>query len=235
MPIAASLRSSRRWPALDGAYSGPFSRGSNSSSVQPRVEVQREPAERGPLLDRVAEHPDPAAALDPAGLQAELGGRADQRLLQAAYMRDDVHRARQLQDRVADQLARAVPGDLAAAVHVDDRGAVQRALAVGGAPARRVDRRVLQEQAGVGDLVREPGRVHPALLVPRLLVLDGVAPNPRRTNRSSLTASASLGSCRRAWVPRRTVRQARERAHATVRPARECPAVSPALNPHTIG
>lgn len=37
---------------------------------------------------------------------------------------------------------------------------------------------VLEQQNRVGDLVLEPRRVHPALLVPRLLVLDGVRSEP---------------------------------------------------------
>ena len=73
MPIAASLRSSRRWPALDGRVLGAVQPGVELLVVQPGVEVQREPAERGPLLDRVAQHPHAAAALDPGGLHAELG------------------------------------------------------------------------------------------------------------------------------------------------------------------
>src|SRR4051794_4533164 len=141
---------------------------------EPGVEVQGEPADRRTRLDRVAQHPYATAALDPAGLQAELRARADQGLFQAPYVRHHVHRTRELLDRVAHQLARTVPGDLAAAVHVDDGGAVEGALAVRGAPARRIHRGVFEQQDRVGDLVLEPRRVHPALLVPRLLVLDRV-------------------------------------------------------------
>jgi hypothetical protein len=146
--------------------------------VQARVEVQGQAAERGPPLDGVAEDPHAAAALHPGRLQAELRTGADQRLLQPPYVRDHVHRARELLDRVAHQLARSVPGDLPAAVHVDDGGAVEGPLIVRGAPAGRVDRRVFEKQHGVGNLVGEPRRVHPALLVPRLLVLDGLGSEP---------------------------------------------------------
>jgi hypothetical protein len=38
---------------------------------------------------------------------------------------------------------------------------------------------VFEQQDGVVDLVGEPGRVHAALLVPRLLVLDGIRPEPQ--------------------------------------------------------
>ena len=70
--------------------------------------------------------PDPAAARDARGGDAEVGAHADQRLLEAAHVVDDEHVVGQPHDRVADQLARAVEGDLAAAVDVDDRGAVGR-------------------------------------------------------------------------------------------------------------
>lgn len=89
-------------------------------------------------------------------------------------MRDHVDGARQLLDRVADELARAVPGDLAATVDVHDGGAVQRTLLGRGTAARGVDGRVFEKQTGVGDLVGETGGVHTALLVPGLLVVDRV-------------------------------------------------------------
>ena len=47
--------------------------------------------------------------------------------LEPADVGDHVDRVGQPHDRIADELARAVPGDLAAAVDVDDRGAVGRA------------------------------------------------------------------------------------------------------------
>ena len=60
-----------------------------------------------------------------AVVDAEVGAHADQRLLEPAHVGDDVDGVGQPHDRVADELARAVPGDLAAAVDVDDRGAVE--------------------------------------------------------------------------------------------------------------
>ena len=79
----------------------------------------------------------------------------DQRLLEPSDVADDVERLGQLDDRVADELAGTVPGDLAAAVDVDDRGAVDRPLEVERALAGGVDRRVLEQQHGVGRLVRD--------------------------------------------------------------------------------
>ena len=65
-------------------------------------------------------------------------------------MGDDVDRLGQAHDRIADELARSVPRDLAAAVDVDDRRAVGRALVPRGAGAGRVDRLVLEQQQRVG-------------------------------------------------------------------------------------
>ena len=50
---------------------------------------------------------------------AEVGAGGDQHLLEQPDIADHVHRRQQLDDRVAHQLARAVPGDPAAAVDVD--------------------------------------------------------------------------------------------------------------------
>ena len=77
-----------------------------------------------------APQPHAAAAGDAGGGDAEVGADRDQRLLDAAYVVDDLDVVGQPNDRVADQLAGAVEGDLAAAVDVDDRRAagVQRPL-----------------------------------------------------------------------------------------------------------
>ena len=90
--------------------------------------------------------------------------RPDQRLLEVAAVALHVLAVpRQVEDRVADELARAVVGGLAAAVGLDDLdlgavGDVQ--LARLGAAAERDHRRVLEQQHRVGhraarDRVRE--------------------------------------------------------------------------------
>ena len=76
----------------------------------------------------VGRHPHPGAALDPAGLQAQARAHLDQRFLKAPNEIHHIERLGQADDRIADQLAGAVPGDLAAAVGVDDGRAVDRAL-----------------------------------------------------------------------------------------------------------
>ena len=75
-------------------------------------------------------------------------------------------------DRVADELARPVPGDLPAAVHVDDRYARvgERAVELARPPAGRVDGRVLQHQARVGNVPADPPFVQPPLEIPAVEV-----------------------------------------------------------------
>ena len=126
-------------------------------------------ADGGHLAGRAAvvlRHPDAAAPLDPAGGQPELGAHVDQQLLGAADVGDHVDRVGQPQDRVADELTRAVPGDLAAPVDVDDGRAVRRTVPRLGALAGGVDARVLQQQHRVAALAGHHGLVQPALLVP---------------------------------------------------------------------
>ncbi len=101
--------------------------------------------------------------------QAQLGAHVDEQPLERADVGDDVDGVGQPDQRVAGDLPRAVPGDLAAAVDVDDRGAVLRALPRVGALAGRVDRRVLEQQ---GDVLgaRDDLGVHRLLQAPRVVV-----------------------------------------------------------------
>ena len=111
-----------------------------------------------------------------AVVDAEVGADRDQRLLDAADVVDDLDVVGERDDRVADQLAGTVEGDLAAAVDVDDRRAarVERALVRVGALAGGEHRRVLEQQHGVGGLAGHHRRVHVALEVPGGDVVDGV-------------------------------------------------------------
>jgi eukaryotic-like serine/threonine-protein kinase len=149
------------------------------------VAVEREPVHRRAPRDADTDrgdlagcgavgalHPDTGAASDLDGLDAEFGAGRDERLFEPAYVTDGVDWHRQANDGVADELARPVPGDAAATVDVDHRGAVDRALEVLGAPSGGEDRRMLQQQDGVGDLVGDPRRVHLALKLPRLVIRD---------------------------------------------------------------
>jgi hypothetical protein len=80
------------------------------------------------VLGERSAHPDAAAALDAVPLDAEAGEHVDQDALESPHVRDDVDRFAQAHDGIADELAGTVPGDLAAAVDVDDGGAVGRPL-----------------------------------------------------------------------------------------------------------
>ena len=99
--------------------------------------------------------PDAGQPVDPRALELERGQRPDQRLLQVAAVLPHVAAvAVEVEDRVADELARPVEGGLAAAVGLDDLdlgalGHVQ--LLVAGAAAERDHRRVLEEDHRVGD------------------------------------------------------------------------------------
>ncbi len=97
----------------------------------------------------------------------------DQRLLEAAYEVDDQHVVGEPHDRVADELPGAVEGDLAAAVDLDHRGAVDGSLVGFGALACRVDGGVLEQQHGAGSTL-DHLCVHLALALPRLEVVDGL-------------------------------------------------------------
>ena len=127
--------------------------------------VEREAVHRHALGDPdadgrdlvVAVDPHARAPVDPAAVDAELGEHVDQHALEPAHVADDVDRVRQAQDGIPDELAGPVPGDLAAAVDVDDGSAVGRALGVLGAFAGRVHGRVLQEDDGVRRLPGDDG------------------------------------------------------------------------------
>ena len=151
-------------------------------------------ADRGHLARRapvVLRHPHAGTPLDPAGGQPELGAHVDQQLLGTPDVRDHVDRVGQPDDRVADELPRAVPGDLPAAVHVHHRGAVHRPVPRLGALAGGVDAGVLQQQHRVALLAGHHRLVQPALLVPGGLVVeqagaDGGQPGSRHAHPSSL-------------------------------------------------
>ena len=146
-----------------------------------RVAVRRHPArdvdaDRGDLARRPLE-PDARQSFEPRRLDAERGERADQRLLEVPDVLLHVAAVPlQVEDRVADELARAVEGRLAAAVgldHLDLRalGHVQLRGLVG-APAERHDGRVLEQDDRVGDRALRDRAREGALQLPRLEVRD---------------------------------------------------------------
>src|SRR6202521_2000450 len=95
-----------------------------SEITQIRIDVQRKAVRSHPAADMntdrrdfAAGSPHPGGALLPAGLNPELRQRADQHLLQGANVGHDVALPfSQIEDGVADHLARPMIGDVAAAV-----------------------------------------------------------------------------------------------------------------------
>src|SRR5215204_4642109 len=134
-------------------------------------------ADRAQLAVRptvVSRNPHAAASLDldPAGRDAEVGANVDEHLLDPADERDDVDRIRQPDDRVAHDLPGPVPGDLAAAVDVDDRGSgvEQGAFVRLGALPGGENGLMLEQEDRVVDLSSNACCVHPPLLGPPDLV-----------------------------------------------------------------
>ena len=178
--VAAELARERRdVGVIDPARHDP------AEPAQIRVAVQRESMHRrttrypdadcGDFSRRcpaVTGHPYPRTAGDLPGRDTEIRAYRDEGNFQPPHMPDRVNRHRQSHDRVPHQLSGTVPRHPPAAVDVDHRRSVDRTLEILGATTRGEDRRMLQQQAGVGDLVGNPGRVHVALDVPRLLVRD---------------------------------------------------------------
>ena len=130
-------------------------------AVQRHASAEQPDADRAHLVVAV-----PHAGLDvlpPVELDPEIGADADHRLLHPAEMRGGVGRGTQVEDRVPDQLARTVERELPSAIDPMDLGAARGQLVrrpqelVGPRAApRREDRRMLQEDHGVGDLAGQP-------------------------------------------------------------------------------
>src|SRR6185369_15132135 len=114
----------------------------------------------------VGRNPDTASALDPGRGETQLTADVDEQSLDAADVGDHVDRVGQAQDRVADQLPGAVPGDHAAAVDVDDLGAVGGPVPRLGPLSGGVDARMLQQQHGVAGRAVGDRLVDAPLFVP---------------------------------------------------------------------
>jgi len=119
----------------------------------------------------------PLRPLDPLAGDAELGEHVEQQLLHAAHESHHIDGVSQPHDRVADELPGPVPGDLAAAVDVDDgRAAADRPVAALGALAGGLDGRVLEQQQRVGGVAGDDLGVHRPLQIPGLAVLHRPEP-----------------------------------------------------------
>src|SRR5262249_34863323 len=87
-------------------------------------------------------HPHAPAAFNPVGRHAKLAADPDQRLLDAVHVGNYVNRLAECDDRIADKLTRAMPGDVAAPIDVDDGRAwvTDRPVEWCGSLAGRIDR-----------------------------------------------------------------------------------------------
>lgn len=137
--------------------------------------------DRGDLPLRAAPirgHPDAAAPGDARGRHAEVGAGGDERVLDPPHVRHDVEGHGQADDGVAHELAGTVPGDLAAAIDIDDGGAVQGALERLRAPAGGVDGGVLEEEERVRSRACDHIGMGTPLEFPPLGVPDGLGSEP---------------------------------------------------------
>ena len=144
------------------------------------VDVEGEAVHRAPADvadpdggDLAIVDPDARELVDGGGAgQAEIGERADEHLLEGVDVRrrvGDTGDGRQGEDRVADELARSVVGDVAAAVGLDELGADlggrHEDVAQVGPHTERVHVRMLEQQQVVGGAVlgaaRAGGRAPP--------------------------------------------------------------------------
>src|SRR5581483_10950242 len=118
-------RHGRELGVLDAAGSDPLRERRRVEVDVERVAVRGDPfgdvdADRGDLA-RGALQPDAGEAFDPRRLEPERRESPDDRLLEiTAVLLDVLAVPRQVEDRVANELPRAVVGGLAAAVGLDD-------------------------------------------------------------------------------------------------------------------
>ena len=117
-----------------------------------------------------------AASLDPDGADSRVRAGPHQRFLDGPHVGDHVNRLAEPDDRVPDELPGAVPGDLAAPVHLDHRRprVAQRPVERAGPLPGREHRLVLQQQARIRDLVVHPLPVDLALQLPAAQVGNGL-------------------------------------------------------------
>jgi acetoacetyl-CoA synthetase len=123
--------------------------------------------------------PDTRAPSDSPSAEAVFSEYRDQSLFKSSYVVNDEDGLGQPDDRVAHELTRPVPGDLASPIDVDHRRAIEGAFLRLGALARCVDAGVLQEQHGVRSGPSGYFGVDGALQVPRRLVVDVLATQPK--------------------------------------------------------
>ena len=155
------------------------------------VHVEREAVHGDPAADSNADRADLAVA-DPGAVQArdprrgdaQVGARANHRLFEQLHVAADVTAVGvEVDDRVADELAGAVVGDVAAAAglvdfeaaRAEELGRHEHVIDLGGA-TQREDRLVLEQEQRVRDLAALPRGLQALLELVRGPVGDATEP-----------------------------------------------------------
>ena len=120
----------------------------------------------------IGREPHSGSSRDAPGTQSVLGNEPDNGFLYSAHIIDNADTALQEDNRVADKLTRAMPGDFTAPVHRNDRGAVERISLLAGASSGCVDGIMFDVNDCVGALVGGHLSVHLALMRPALVVFS---------------------------------------------------------------
>ena len=134
-------------------------------------------SDRGYLAGRaiIGGHPYATAPFDLSHCgEAEFATRGHDGRFESTHMFNHIDRIRKSHDGVGHELPGAVPGDFAAAVDVDHRGAVEWSIERIGASTGRVHRAVFEKQNGVGASTFHNMIVNLALQFPAALVVNGV-------------------------------------------------------------
>lgn len=125
-------------------------------------------------------HPHSRTTRNEHRLYSVASAHRDECLLDPPHHRDTITAVRKFQNRVANKLTRAVPGNPPSSIHIDDSGTIVRAV-LGLCPtSRRVDERVLYQQKRVGNFVPNPPPRQLVLVLPNALVIlktKGFHPN----------------------------------------------------------
>ncbi|EYT59360.1 hypothetical protein D514_0111080 [Microbacterium sp. UCD-TDU] len=118
-------------------------------------------------------HPDAASAVHLIAVDAERAQHIDEHALEPAHMGDDIDGLDEADDRISHELPGAVPGDLAAAVHVDHGSPVLWALLRFRPLSRGVHRLMLEEDQCVRTCTSDDIGVDTALKIPSVEVRYG--------------------------------------------------------------
>lgn len=108
-------------------------------------------------------HPDSTAPIDAYRHHADVLAGLHECILQSTHMAHHIKGEGQVHDRISHELTRAVPGDAAAAIHVNHGCAIKGSIEWLGPSACGVDGRVLEQEKGVCPYASHHARVHAAL------------------------------------------------------------------------